>query len=164
MKILPLIAAATLSLPALADRLPVPADAPPAFKAECGSCHFAFPPALLAADDWRRVMAGLDKHYGNDASLDEVPRRQIEDFLVRNAGSGRRTQGAEARDGGLPRLTLTRWFRHEHDEVPAAVWQRKEVSSAANCAACHTRAEVGSFRKREIRMPGSFGTYRHERD
>jgi hypothetical protein len=164
MKILPFIAAATLSLPALADRLPVPADAPPAFRAECGSCHLAFPPALLSADDWRRVMSGLDRHYGDNASLDNATRRQIEDFLVRNAGSGRRTQGTGARDGMLPRLTLTGWFRHEHDEVPLAVWKDKAVGSAANCAACHTKAEQGSFRGREIRMPGAGGGRRHERD
>jgi hypothetical protein len=147
--------------PAFADRLPIPSDAPPAFKAECGSCHLAFPPALLSAADWRQVMARLDKHYGDDATLDEPTRRRIEDFLVANAGSGRRTEGAGAADGVLPRLTFSRWFRHEHDEVPRTAWTDKRVGSAANCAACHTRAEAGSFREREIRMPGG---YRHERD
>ena len=164
MKILPFIIATTLSLPALADRLPIPADATPAFRTECGSCHFTFPPALLAADDWRRVMADLERHYGDNASLDDRTRRQIEDFLVRHAGSGRRVSGAGATDGVLPRLTFTRWFLKEHDEVPAAVWKDKAVGSAANCAACHTKAEQGSFREREIRMPGTGGGWRHERD
>lgn len=158
-----LIAAATalLSAPALADRMPIPADAPPAFRAECGSCHLAFPPGLLAADDWRRVMASLDKHYGDNASLDEPTRRTIEDFLARNAGSSWKLGNA---DGVPPRLTLTGWFRHKHDEVPAAAWKDTAVGSAANCAACHTRAEAGSFRKREIRMPGTMGIgwKRHE--
>jgi cytochrome c553 len=154
--------AATLfaALPVRADRLPTPADAPPAYKAECGSCHLAFPPALLAAADWRQVMAGLDRHYGDNAALDDKTRRTLEDFLVRNAGSGRRTEGA-ARTGVSPRLTLTGWFRHKHDEVPVAVWKDQRVGSAANCAACHSRAEAGSYREREIRMPGG---YRHERD
>lgn len=161
MKILPLIAAATLSLPALADRMPIPADAPPAFRAECGSCHLAFPPGLLAADDWRRVMASLDNHYGDNASLDEPTRRTIEDFLTRNAGSSWKLGSA----GGVPpRLTLTGRFRHKHDEIPAAAWKDKAVGSAANCAACHTRAEAGSFRKREIRMPGAIGWKHHEHD
>lgn len=146
---------------AWADRMPTPANEPPAFKAECGSCHLAFPPALLTAADWRQVMGGLDKHYGDDAALDEPTRRLIEDFLVRNAGSGRRTEGASAGGAVLPRLTLTGWFRHKHDEVPRAVWKDKRVGSAANCAACHPRAEAGSFNEHEIRMPGG---YRHERD
>lgn len=145
---------------AFADRMPIPADAPPALKAECGSCHLAFPPALLAAADWRRVMASLDRHYGDNAALDEPTRRQIEDFLVRNAGT-RRTEGAWSGGAEPPRLTLTNHFRRKHDEVPAAVWKDKRVGSAANCAACHPRAEAGSFSEREIRMPGGL---RHERD
>lgn len=161
-----LAAMATLllsSLPAMADRMPTPTNAPPAFKAECGSCHLAFPPALLSAEDWRRVISGLDKHYGDNAALDEPVRKQIEDFLVKNAGSGRRTAGAS----NPPRLTATDWFRKEHREVPAATWKDKRVGSVANCGACHTRADAGSFSEREIRMPGSAGSAggkRHDDD
>lgn len=132
-----------------ADRMPIPADAPPAFKAECGSCHLAFPPALLTAADWRKVMNGLDKHYGDNAGLDEKTRQSLEEFLSKNAGSDRRTVGA----GDPPRLTATDWFRREHREIAAATWKDKRVGSAANCAACHTRAEQGSFREREIVLP-----------
>jgi cytochrome c553 len=165
MKRISLFVAATLAAStALADRMPVPTDAPPAFKAECGSCHLAFPPALLAANDWRQVMGNLDKHYGDNAALDEKTRRQIEDFLVRNAGSGRRTEGASSAGAVPPRLTLTYWFVRKHDEVPRAVWKDKSVGSAANCAACHPRAEAGSFSEREIRMPGAAGGRRHEHD
>lgn len=144
--------AAALLLPAAvrADRLPLPADAPPAFKAECGGCHLAFPPALLTAADWRKVMAGLDRHYGDNASLDDKTRRLLEDFLVRNAGSGERL----ASRGEPPRLTRSAWFERKHREVPPADWRDKRVGSAANCAACHTRAEQGSFREREIVLPG----------
>lgn len=156
-----LVAAALAPHSALADRMPIPADAPPAFQTECGGCHLAFPPALLSATDWRHIMNGLEKHYGDNAALDEKTRRQVEDFLVRNSGSGRRVIGTGSGAGVLPRLTLTGWFRKEHDEVPAAAWKDKGVGSAANCTACHSRAEQGSFRGREIRMPGG---YRHERD
>jgi hypothetical protein len=155
--ILPFVVAVIVASPAFADRMPIPADVPPDFKAECGTCHLAFPPALLPAEDWRRVMTNLDSHYGDNAALDDKTRRQIEDFLVRNAGSGRRIAGA----GVPPRLTLTSWFQRKHDEVPGAAWKDKRVGSAANCAACHTRAEAGSFRESEIRMAGG---YRHDRD
>ena len=40
------------------------------WKTECGSCHLAYPPELLPASSWRRIMAGLDRHFGADASLD----------------------------------------------------------------------------------------------
>jgi hypothetical protein len=146
------------SLPALADRMPIPADAPPAFKAECGSCHLAFPPALLSSADWQKVMAGLDKHYGDNASLDNQTRRQIEDFLVRNAGSAWKLGVG---GGDPPRLTLTSRFKRKHREISPATWQDKRVGSLANCAACHPRAEAGSFSEHEITMPGG---RRHERD
>ncbi len=138
-----------LSLPARADRLPLPPDAPPSFKAECGSCHLPFPPALLTAPDWKRVMARLDKHYGDNASLDEKTRRELEDFLVRNASSRSRMAGV----GDPPRLTQSDWFRREHRKVPEALWRDARVKGAANCSACHGRAEQGSYRGREISLP-----------
>jgi hypothetical protein len=49
--------AVVLPPPALADRMPLPANTPASYKAECGSCHLAFPPALLSANDWRRTSA-----------------------------------------------------------------------------------------------------------
>jgi hypothetical protein len=109
----------------------------------------AFPPALLTAPDWKRVMARLDKHYGDNASLDEKTRRALEDFLVRNAaGSGRM-----AGEGDPPRLTGSAWFRREHRKVPQALWRDARVKSASNCTACHSRAEQGSYRGREIALP-----------
>lgn len=157
MRIRHVIAAALalgLAFGAHADKMPLPADAPPAFKAECSSCHLAFPPALLAADDWRRVMAALDKHYGDNASLDDTTRRSIEDFLVRHArnpkkvGAGNTVPAADP-----PRLTATAWFKRKHHEVSQAEWSHARLKSPANCAGCHTRASEGSFREREIVLP-----------
>ncbi len=149
-----LLLLALLPLPALADDLRPLRDAPPAFQAECGSCHVAFPPQLLAADDWRRVMRSLDKHYGDNASLDEKTRQILEDFHVRNAGKASKVgAGGTARTGEPPRLTQTDWFRREHRKVSAADWQDAKVKTPANCAACHTKAAEGSYREREITMP-----------
>lgn len=138
---------------AMADKLRLPADAPPAFQAECASCHVAFPPQLLVADDWRRVMRSLDKHYGDNASLDEKTRQILEDFHVRNAGGAKigadRTAGKDA----SPRITKTAWFQREHREVRQADWMHAKVKTPANCAACHTKAAEGSYREREIVMP-----------
>jgi hypothetical protein len=149
------VAALSLPFAAHADRMPIPADAPPAFKGECASCHLAFPPALLGADDWKRVMASLDKHYGDNASLDDKARQAIEDFLVRHAGNPGKV-GAGATAGPTaepPRLTATSWFKRKHHEVAAADWRHAKVKSPANCGACHTRATESSFREREIVMP-----------
>lgn len=142
--------AGALLLPAAAsaDRLPVPADAPPSFRAECGGCHLPFAPALLTAPDWRRVMTQLERHYGDNAALDEKTRREIEDFLLRHAGGGRMA-GA----GDPPRLTRTEWFVRKHRKVPESIWRDARVKSASNCAACHSRAEEGGYRGRELALP-----------
>ncbi|MBI4985767.1 MAG: diheme cytochrome c [Rhodocyclales bacterium] len=159
----PILAAALLLSPsAHADSLPMPYDAPPSYKAECGSCHMAFQPGLLLAGDWRLVMAQLDKHYGDNAALDEKTRREIEDFLVRNAGTRSRYAGA----GDPPRLTGTDRFRRKHDKLSAAVWRDQRVGTAANCVACHPGAEQGRYSERDLTVPGYAGhrgEHGHER-
>lgn len=151
MKVLACLTALGLAMswPAHADRLPLPADAPASFKAECGGCHLLFAPALLTAPDWKRVMSTLDHHYGDNATLDEPVRREIEAFLLRHAA----TRDRLAAPADPPRLTATAWFRGEHRQVPQALWQEPQVKSAANCGACHTRAGAGSFRESEILLP-----------
>lgn len=151
-----LLLAAGLPLSARADRLPLPADAPPAYAAECGSCHLAFPPALLAAADWRRVMTGLDRHYGDNAALDADTARVIGDFLARHGGNADRY----AHGGTPPRLTATAWFQRKHRKVPSHLWQDARVRSAANCSACHPGAETGRYGEHDIALP----ELRHRKD
>ena len=120
-----------------------------AWQAECGSCHVAFPPRLLPAESWRAVMSGLDKHFGTDASLDAPTAREIGAFLDKNAGSnGHSTSGKP-----ILRITETRWFVREHDEVSDRTWKNPKVKSAANCAACHTEAESGNYTEHSITIP-----------
>jgi len=117
----------------------------PAYRSECGSCHIAFPPALLGAESWRAMMAGLDKHFGSDASLEADTSAVITKFLVANAAR-RDTAG---NDGP--------WFRKEHrdghDGITPGIFRSEAVKSAANCAAYHRNAAEGDFSERDIRIP-----------
>lgn len=122
----------------------------PKYQQECGACHIAYPPGMLPAASWRRLMNDLPHHFGTDASLDEATLRELAGWLDANAGSGRRSS---ATPPPQDRITRSAWFVHEHDELPAEVWKRPAVKSAANCAACHTRADQGDFRERHIRIP-----------
>ena len=158
--IAPLLA---LPLSVQADKLVIPAGAPPTFQTECGACHLAFPPALLDAQGWRAVMAQLDHHYGGNASLDEPTRRTLENFLVRHAG-GDQVRAPVPASGEPPRLTATPWFKRKHHEVPAKDWQDAKVGSPANCGACHTHAAEGSYREREIIMPNGRPWEEHNDD
>ena len=119
------------------------------WKAECASCHLAYPPQLLSAQSWQRLMSQLDRHFGSDATLEPDVAAEIGAYLERYSASTRRARLAP----GSLRITETAWFIHQHDEVPPAAWKHPAVKSAANCAACHSAAEQGDFRKRGIRIP-----------
>jgi hypothetical protein len=123
----------------------------PAYTQECTSCHLAFPPGLLTAASWRRVMDNLPRHYGTDASLDQALTRKLSAWLEANAGAGagKRAREQPSEDG----ITRAAWFVREHDEVSAATWKLPAVKSPANCSACHTQAEQGDFSERHIRIP-----------
>jgi mono/diheme cytochrome c family protein len=147
------LALATSAPLALADKLGPAPDAPESYQGECGACHTAFPPQLLPAKDWQRIMSSLEKHYGDNASIDDKARREILGYLTRYSDNGKVGAGGTASASELPRLTRTDWFIRKHREVPVADWKHDKVKSAANCNACHTRAAAGSFREREIVMP-----------
>ncbi len=119
------------------------------WQAECASCHIAYPPQLLPAASWQRLMAELDKHFGADASVDAAAAAEIGSFLDANAARGKRAQ----QGAGALRITKTAWFGRKHDEVPARTWSRPEVRSASNCGACHSLAERGDFSERNVRIP-----------
>jgi len=155
-RVIPALAACLLASLAHADgkKFFVAGDAPPAYARECGSCHVAFPPRLLGAEDWRKVMDNLEKHYGDNALIGDPARREITDYLVRNADTDGYSSGANSTRWPLPKLTKTDWFRHEHHKVTNTLWTGPQVRSPANCGACHSRAEQGSFREDEIQMPG----------
>ena len=123
---------------------------PPAvYTQECSSCHLAFPPNLLPKVSWQRVMNGLDKHYGSDASIEPAQVQQIGAWLQANAGTYKRVREEPADD----RITRSAWFSRKHREVEASVWKCASVKSAAQCSACHTRADEGNFDEHQVRIP-----------
>jgi len=123
---------------------------PPAvYTQECGSCHLAFPPNLLPKASWQRVMSGLDKHYGSDASLDAATQKQIDTWLQTYAGQGKRTR----EEPTLDRITRSAWFERKHREVSAATFKRASIKSPTNCTACHRDAAQGDFEEDRVRIP-----------
>jgi hypothetical protein len=126
-----------------------PAQVNATWQKECSGCHIAYPPGFLPAASWQKVMDGLDKHFGSDATLTPAEKQEVTTFLVKFASSG--WSGAAA----PLRITETSGFRrkHEGDEVPAGVWKRASVKSAANCLACHTAADKGDFSEGSVRIP-----------
>lgn len=147
-----LCAAATLlavlsASAAFAQRSPQP-PGEALWRNECGSCHVPYPPRLLTAADWRALMTTLDRHFGDDASVDAKTGAGIGRFL--EARAGRRPGGESA---GLPRITAGPWFAKEHREVSQRTWDSPKVKSPANCGACHRGAAWGHFDEADITLP-----------
>jgi hypothetical protein len=134
---------------AVAGEPTAPGPGGDAWKTECASCHIAYPPRLLPADSWRAIMKALERHFGTDASIDAATAASIAAFLERNAGRVRSASSAMP----VLRITETRWFLREHDDIGASRWRDPKIRSAANCGACHPRAEDGRFGERDVRIP-----------
>ncbi len=113
-----------------------PSEVSSAWQDECGCCHMAFPPALLAKDDWHRMMQTLDQHFGVNASLDSKLRDEITAFLERNAASG------WGHSADSMRITDTSWFLKKHKAAIRMIMKGR-VQSLVDCAACHTGPGTG---------------------
>lgn len=118
----------------------------PTYRQECAACHIAYPPDMLPPASWQRILSNLPHHYGTDASLDSATVKTLSTWLAANAAA---RQEPPTED----RITRTRWFVREHDEVPSATWKRPAVKSASNCVACHTRSDQGDFNEHSVRIP-----------
>jgi cytochrome c553 len=129
------------------------------WKAECSSCHMAYPPGLLPERSWRKMMAELDKHFGQNASLDAAATKAILDHLVENSAETSTHRRAVRFLRAVPatatplRITENTYFVREHREVAPDVWKLPKIGSPANCNACHADAEQGDFSERNVRIP-----------
>lgn len=134
---------------AIAAKMPMPADAPASYEAECASCHMAYPPGLLSEQSWKNVMSSLSKHFGTDASVDPKTQAEITNWLMKNAATRQKYNETAPEN----RITKTSWFIRKHDEVKPDVWKRAGVKSPANCGACHIDAANGIFSEKNIKVP-----------
>ncbi len=115
------------------------------YVAECGACHIPFPPDLLPARSWNRLLGNLEEHFGEDASLDPADRKVIASWLESSAADtggsrrGRWVMRGIRGDQTPLRITQTRTWISAHNEVSPWRWRSEKVKSKANCLACHRR-------------------------
>lgn len=139
--VLALSAALLAPLVAVADDDSIPPITDPLVKKECGECHMAFQPRFLPAVSWRKIMASLDNHFGENAGLEAGTRDKIESYLVAHAGRWR----VDSADPPL-RITDFRWFHRAHREGELKrLRSRQNVKTMADCVACHRGANRGYF-------------------
>ncbi len=128
----------------------MPSAVPPAYVQECASCHTAYPPGMLPARSWQRIMGQLNQHYGTDAALDTAAAtQQIAQWLQAHAGTYKRVREEPPQD----RITRSAWFERKHRKIDATTWQLASVKSPANCGACHAGADRGQFDDDNLTLP-----------
>ncbi len=144
------------STAAQADNLRSP-PAPKIYTSECASCHTAYPAGLLVEKNWKKLLVTLGNHFGTDASVSPEELTSISAYLLDNAATDTTRYTAQ---NDPVRLTQTVWFERKHQrKLPASVWADTRVKSAANCQACHTRADQGRFSESDIAVPGFPGRH-----
>jgi len=128
----------------------------PLYLEECGSCHMAYPPQLLPGKSWSKMMQGLEDHFGENAELDEVTSREIENYLTQTSDSSSYKKMFRNLGSQTPlRITELPYFVHEHDEIPSRFIQGNDkVGSLSQCNACHQKAERGQFDEDDVNIPG----------
>jgi len=136
------------------------------YKNECASCHFDYQPGLLPSRSWKKIMTGLDDHFGDNAELMPEDYTVILNYLTENAAEfsdhkrSRRINNSLAKDEAPLRVTDTPYFKRKHRELSLSrITNNPEIGSISNCIACHTQAEKGSFNENEINIPGSTGRW-----
>ena len=132
------------------------------YTQECAACHFAYLPGLLPAASWKHLMATLDDHYGDDASLDDAQTvNEISAFLQRFAADqskARRSMQIMASLKNKPApasISDIPYIQHKHRGIPEKmITKNKSVRSLSNCIACHDKADRGVFTEHGLKIPG----------
>ncbi|MET0063820.1 MAG: diheme cytochrome c [Candidatus Thiodiazotropha endolucinida] len=132
------------------------------YQEECGSCHFPYQPVFLPAASWRTMMGKLDEHFGENAELSAEDQATLSSYLISNTADRVNREIPNKvmwslRSSPVPeRITETGFFKHEHNEIPYSVRNRKsgEKLTFSNCDSCHKKALQGSYNEHEIIIPG----------
>ena len=81
---------------ALADGgIYVPPGAEAEMVQECGACHTVLRPMTHRMIEWRAIMDDLSNPMGEDATLPEKTRADIEAYLIANAWDGPNTRRSQ---------------------------------------------------------------------
>ena len=99
-------------------------------------------------------MAGLDKHFGEDASLPTAEVAEITRYLTTYAAEAWDTEAGRRIAAVSPadplRITASPHWQRKHHWLPAEAFAAGNVKSKSHCTACHNDAETGRFADQAI--------------
>lgn len=126
-------------------------EADPTWSAECGDCHLPYPPDLLPARSWTRMIDGSADHFGEDLALAPETRSTIRGWLEARAAERDATEHAWRIHRSVPedlapqRITELDWWTRAHAAVPVEAFEEPAVGTRGRCQACHPDAARGAF-------------------
>lgn len=129
------------------------------YEKECGSCHFAYPAGLLPSSSWNKMMSNLDKHFGDDATVDEKTFQTLSSYLNENSAEKsmqykRSRKIVENLNGTIPdSISKMPYMKKKHEDIKEYLITQKEVKGMFNCTACHQNAKKGIFSDDDVNIP-----------
>jgi hypothetical protein len=131
-----------------------------AWQTECGSCHMAYHPTLLASRSWEKLLQQQHQHFGEDLYLDDTTLANFRIYATVNSADRGLTEPSrkimESMDTAETplRITETRYWRQKHDDIAAEIWQQDNINGKGQCDACHSDAGQGWFEDSRMQIPG----------
>jgi hypothetical protein len=129
----------------------------PAYRENCGACHLAYPPKLLPASSWKKIINRSEDHFGEPLVINTKNKEIISRYLIENSAERSSCKKAvkivKSLQGESPvRITEIPYIRDKHRKIPLKTLERKSIGSLSNCSACHNKADQGVFSKRDIKI------------
>lgn len=129
------------------------------YKKECGACHFLYQPGLLPERSWIKLIDTIDKHFGEDASLDAAANEEIKKYLIQNSAEKSNAKRSKRilssiKSNSTPvRISETPYIQDKHRKISKDVYKRESIKSLANCIACHKTADEGLYEDDDVVIP-----------
>ncbi|MDX8381397.1 MAG: hypothetical protein R8M14_04725 [Ghiorsea sp.] len=134
-----------------------------AYEQSCAGCHMLYAPSTLPARSWKKLMSGLNNHFGDEAEVEPKVNQEVSAYLQANAADKVENGYAQPmlnllKDDDTPlRISGTRFFRLTHDLLrPEMVEGNPDVKTMARCEVCHAEAKEGRFNRFAVRIPNYF--------
>jgi cytochrome b len=122
------------------------------FYEKCGNCHKIYPPFLLTEKSWIRIMDGLDNHFGEKITDQNISKQEaivIKNYLLKNAAEHSTREAAvkivaSVKDGRPIAITKTLYWIETHKNIPRSAYSDKKIKDKSNCFSCHKNIEKGN--------------------
>ena len=130
--------------------VPIPAFTP--YTQQCNVCHFAYPPGMLPAGSWKKLLDDMPQHFTGQVMINVDTQEEISQWLQANAG----TFALVNEEPPQNRITKSAWWTKIHmdnKKIPASVWKKPTISKGSSCVTCHLTAPKGAYNAKTVQVP-----------